>query len=157
VITILFAVVAALARGPQLCPAGFNGLDISLGNLSRVSKAKPRSLSAENVTGEKGGGGMATNGTGAGAARELGLGWKVSPSVRIKAGTTFTLGDVKGPGSPTGAACASVLSFCWRVLPLSPFASRSGKSSKKANCEMISDPRFQMHNHHYLPDFAVIT
>jgi hypothetical protein len=45
-----------------------------------------RSVSPENFTGEKGKGGMATEGTGARAARELGQGWKVSPSVRIKPG-----------------------------------------------------------------------
>ena len=48
--------------------------------------AKTRSISPENFTGEKGKGGMATEGTGASAARDLGQGWKVSPSVRIKAG-----------------------------------------------------------------------
>ena len=34
----------------------------------------------ENRTGEKGAGGMATEGTGAACARDLGKGWKVSPS-----------------------------------------------------------------------------
>ncbi len=53
----------------------FNGLGMSLGNLSRLSKAQTRSISAENFTGEKGGGGRATEGTGAIAARELGQGW----------------------------------------------------------------------------------
>ena len=57
-----------------------------------------RSICAENFTGEKGRAGMATEGTGAFAARELGQGWKVSPSIRIAAGTTFTLADVKGEG-----------------------------------------------------------
>ena len=33
----------------------FNGLGMSLGNLSRLSNAKTRSISAENFTGEKGG------------------------------------------------------------------------------------------------------
>ena len=43
----------------------FNGLGMSLGNLSRLSTAQTRSISAENPTGEKGRGGMATEGTGA--------------------------------------------------------------------------------------------
>lgn len=43
----------------------FNGLGMHLGNLSRLSKARTRSISAENFTGEKGKGGMATEGTGA--------------------------------------------------------------------------------------------
>ena len=76
-----------------------NGLGMNLGNLSRLSSAKTRSISAENFTGEKGRGGMATEGTGANAARDLGLGWKVSPSVSIGAGETFTLADIEGPGA----------------------------------------------------------
>jgi hypothetical protein len=72
---------------------------MNLGNLSRLSKAKTRSLSAENFTGEKGKAGMATEGTGAGCARDLGQGWKISPSVRIKAGATFEMADIKGPGA----------------------------------------------------------
>ena len=46
----------------------FNGLGLHLGNLPLLSRAKTRSISAENFTGEKGKGGMATEGTGAGAA-----------------------------------------------------------------------------------------
>lgn len=76
----------------------FNGLGMGLGNLSKVSKAKTRSISAENFTGEKGKGGMATEGTGAEAARDLGQGWKVSPSIMLQPGSTFTLGEIDGPG-----------------------------------------------------------
>lgn len=78
---------------------GFNGLDMGMGNLARLSDAKSRSISAENFTGEAGKGGMATEGTGAGCARDLGLGWKVSPSVAIEAGETFTMADIEGPGA----------------------------------------------------------
>ena len=39
----------ALAQG-----TAYNGLNLGLGNLSRLSKAKTRSISAENYTGEKG-------------------------------------------------------------------------------------------------------
>ena len=97
-----------------------DGLDLSLGNLYRVSKAQSRSISPENFTGEKGKAGMATEGTGKNAARELGQGWKVSPSVRIKTHTTFTLGEIKGPGciqqiwmTPTGNWRHSILRFYW--------------------------------------------
>ena len=38
----------------------FNGLNLGMGNLFRLSKAKTRSISPENLTGEKGKGGMAT-------------------------------------------------------------------------------------------------
>ena len=57
-----------------------------LSSLARASQYESRSISAENFTGEKGKGGMATNGTGAGCARDLGQGWKISPSVVIPAG-----------------------------------------------------------------------
>ena len=76
-----------------------NGLGMNLGDLARLSRAQTRSISAENPTGEKGKGGMATQGTGAGCARDLGRGWKVSPSVVIQPGQTFTLADIKGPGA----------------------------------------------------------
>ncbi|MBN1808441.1 MAG: DUF2961 domain-containing protein [Planctomycetes bacterium] len=77
----------------------FDGLGLHLGNLSRLSHARSRSLSAENFTGEKGKGAMASDGTGAKCARDLGPGWKISPSVRIPAGETFTVADVDGPGA----------------------------------------------------------
>ena len=64
----------------------FSGLGMHLGNLSRLSDAKSRSISPENPTGEKGRGGMAEDGTGAIHARGLGRGWKISPSMRIAPG-----------------------------------------------------------------------
>ena len=76
-----------------------NGLQLGLGSLSRLSHARTRSISPESFTGEKGKGGMATTGTGEKAARDLGQGWKISPSVRIKAGETFTLGEIQGSGA----------------------------------------------------------
>lgn len=78
---------------------GFNGLGLGLGSLSLTSAARTRSISPENFTGEKGGGGRATEGTGARCARDLGVGWKVSPSVEVKAGQTFTLAEIDGPGA----------------------------------------------------------
>ena len=79
--------------------SAFNGLNLNLGNLSRLSKAKTRSISPENFTGEKGKAGMATSGTGEKAARGLGQGWKVSPSVKIEKGTVFTMAEIDGPGA----------------------------------------------------------
>lgn len=79
--------------------AGFSGLGVDMGNLSRLSKAQTRSVSPENFTGEKGKGGMAMEGTGAHRARGLGSGWKISPSVYIKPGETFTLADIEGQGA----------------------------------------------------------
>jgi len=78
---------------------GFNGLGMNLGNLSRVSRAKTRSISAENFTGEKGKGGMSVDGPALKAARDLGQGWKVSPYIHIEAGKTFTLAEIQGPGA----------------------------------------------------------
>ena len=96
---------------------GFNGLGMNMGNLSRLSNAQSRSISAENFTGAKGAGGMADEGTGSRAARDLGHGWKLSPSVRIAPGETFTMADIEGPGAiqqiwmtPAGAS--------WRYMIL---------------------------------------
>lgn len=98
----------------------FNGLGTHLGNLSYLSAAQSRSISPENFTGEKGGGGRATEGTGAHCAVDLGVGWKVSPSVRIEAGQTFTLADIEGSGAiqqiwmtPTGQWRNSILRIYW--------------------------------------------
>ena len=77
----------------------FDGLSCDMSTLCRLSAAKTRSISAENSAGEKGKGGMATTGTGAECARDLGRGWKVSPSVHIEPGQTFTLADIQGPGA----------------------------------------------------------
>jgi hypothetical protein len=98
----------------------FNGLGLHLGNLSRLSHAKTRSISPENFTGEKGKAGMATTGTGSNASRDLGQGWKVSPSVRIESGEVFTIADIEGPGAiqqiwmtPTGTWRHSIIRFYW--------------------------------------------
>lgn len=98
----------------------YNGLNLSLGNLSRLSRAKTRSLSAENVTGEKGQGGMAEEGTGAQCARDLGRGWKISPSVKIEKHSTFEMADIAGPGAVqqmwitiTGNWRESILRIWW--------------------------------------------
>ncbi len=42
---------------------------------------------------------MATEGTGAVAARELGRGWKVSPCIDLAGHETATLADITGPGA----------------------------------------------------------
>lgn len=98
----------------------FNGLGMNLGNLSRLSNAVSRSISPENFSGEKGQGGMATEGTGASCARDLGQGWKISPSIIIEPGQTFELADISGPGAiqqiwmtPTGHWRFSILRMYW--------------------------------------------
>ena len=98
----------------------YNGLAPQLGNLYQLSSAKSRSISPENFKGEKGKGGMATSGTGSNASRDLGQGWKVSPSVVIKAKSTFTLAEIDSAGSiqhiwmtPTGNWRYSILRMYW--------------------------------------------
>jgi len=112
---------------PALAPAqqpSYDGLDNHLGNLYRLSDAKTYSISPENFTGEKGKGGMATTGTGAQASRDLGQGWKVSPSVVIAPGTTYTVAEISGAGAiehiwmtPTGNWRLSILRMYWDDEP----------------------------------------
>jgi len=113
----LVADIAAQQRPPA---PGSSGLGMGMGTLSRLSHAKTRSISPENFTGDKGKGGMATDGTGAKAARDLGQGWKISPSIRIKPGETFVLADIAGQGAiqhiwmtPTGHWRYSIVRMYW--------------------------------------------
>jgi hypothetical protein len=98
----------------------YDGLNNNLANLYRLSNAQSRSISPENPTGEKGNGGTAKQGTGAHASRELGQGWKVSPSIEVKAGQTISLADIDGSGeiqhiwmTPTGNWRLSILRMYW--------------------------------------------
>jgi hypothetical protein len=117
----LFAMVlVAACSAPQV--GSFNGLDLNLGNLSRVSDARTRSISPENFTGEKGMAGMSTNGPAWNAARDLGQGWKVSPYIRVPAKSTVTLGEISGSGAiqqiwmtpaPLDKTRFNILRFYW--------------------------------------------
>lgn len=107
----------------------FDGLDMNMSNLSRLSDAKTRSISPENFTGEKGMGGMADPlkdkgkrnvANAANEARNLGIGWKVNPFIIINPGETFTIAEIQGPGAiqhiwmtPTGNWQFSILRFYW--------------------------------------------
>jgi hypothetical protein len=98
----------------------FDGLTSGVGDLFRLSRARSRSISPENFTGAKGQGGRATAGTGANAARDLGPGWKISPSVKIQPRQVFTLAEITGPGAiqhiwmtPTGHWRFSILRVYW--------------------------------------------
>ena len=113
------ACVVTVSLGAQQPPPS-DGLAMGPGDWSRLSHAKSRSISPENFTGAKGAGGMATEGTGAKSARDLGQGWKISPSVRIKPGDTFVLGEIQGPGAirhiwmtPTGKPRYAILRMYW--------------------------------------------
>ena len=57
---IKFFILATLCMATiSIYAQNFNGLDMNMGNLYRLSNAKTRSISPENFTGEKGKGGMA--------------------------------------------------------------------------------------------------
>ncbi len=60
----IFVCVLLLSPVATAFPQGFNGVEVNMGNIYRMSDAKTRSISPENFTGEKGKGGMATSGTG---------------------------------------------------------------------------------------------
>ena len=107
----------------------FNGLDMNMSNLYRLSNAKTRSISPENFTGEKGKGGMADpvkdkdvrNVANASyAARDLGQGWKVNPYIRINPQETITIAEIEGPGAiqhiwmtPTGNWRFTIIRIYW--------------------------------------------
>ena len=117
-----------LASLSQAQNYSFNGLDMNMGNLSRLSNAQTRSISPENFTGEAGKGGMADpkdkdqrNVANAWAASgNLGKGWKVNPFIIIKPGETVTIGEINGSGAiqqiwmtPTGNWRFSIIRMYW--------------------------------------------
>lgn len=70
-----------------------------LNKLTTKKEIRTFSVSPENLTGEKGKGGMATEGSASSAARELGQGWKVNPYLVSHPGETKILADIKGQGA----------------------------------------------------------
>jgi hypothetical protein len=77
----------------------FGSLGLGLGTIPLLTRAKTRSISAENPRGEKGGGARATtDGISWSCAKDLGPGWKCNPAVWIKAGMQFTMAEIEGPG-----------------------------------------------------------
>lgn len=123
-LTLLALLVATVVFAQQ----PFNGLDVNMGNLYRLSDAKSRSISPENFTGEKGKGGMAdpkdkdkpNTANASYAARDLGQGWKVNPYVKIKAGQEFEMCNINTSGAiqhiwmtPTGNWRNSIFRIYW--------------------------------------------
>jgi hypothetical protein len=121
-------VCCLIAAAPLAAQYPFNGLDMNMGNLYRLSNAQTRSISPENFTGEKGKGGMArledkdkpNQANAANAARDLGQGWKVNPYIRIQSGETVTLAEISGSGAiqhiwmtPTGNWRYSIIRIYW--------------------------------------------
>ena len=70
-----------------------------LNNLTTKKNIRTFSVSPENLTGEKGKGGMAVSGSASAAARELGQGWKVNPYIVLGAKEKCDLADIKGQGA----------------------------------------------------------
>ena len=68
-----------------------------LGNLPFLAQGRTRSISAENPTGEKGGGAHAVPDE-RNPARFLGKGWKVRPCIMLAKESTEVLADIAGPG-----------------------------------------------------------
>jgi len=117
---IIYVLICFFLSSNLFAQSNFNGLESNMSNIYRLSDAKTRSISPENFTGAKGQGGMATEGTGKGPSRDLGQGWKVSPSVVIKAHTTFNVAEIDGSGAiqhiwmtPTGNWRNSIIRFYW--------------------------------------------
>lgn len=63
-----------------------------------IKDYKSRSITAENPTGGKGIGGRLTNGTGAKASADLGIGWKVSPSIKMNPFSKIDIATIEGSG-----------------------------------------------------------
>ncbi|MGQ8334922.1 glycoside hydrolase family 172 protein [Sunxiuqinia sp. A32] len=129
---LLLSFVAIIIAGLAYSQSEFNGLNMNMGNIYRMSDAETRSISPENFTGEKGKGGMASledKGTrnkanAADVARDLGQGWKVNPFIIIKPGETFTLAEIDGSGAiqhiwmtPTGNWKFSIIRMYWDDEP----------------------------------------
>ena len=126
--SIILSVVAVFLAVTGSYAQKFNGLDMNLGNLSRLSDAKTRSISPENFTGEKGKGGMAEPAlpntrnvnNASWAARDLGKTWKVNPFITINSGETVTIAEMEGPGAiqhiwmtPTGVWRWTIIRIYW--------------------------------------------
>jgi hypothetical protein len=101
-----------LARGGYVATMPFDARSIA-----RLRNVTTRSISPENLDGAKSGGGRASEGTGANAARDLGVGWKISPSVIIGSGATLPMATIDGPGRITHI-WLTTHSSNWRTLVL---------------------------------------
>ena len=75
----------------------FSAGAFGLAGLPVLSLARTRSISAENPTGESGGGARAAPDED-NAASMLGTGWKVRPCITLEPASVTTLADIEGPG-----------------------------------------------------------
>lgn len=165
----ILSVLIAGALAAQIAVAQtstYDGLSQGMGNLPRLSQAETRSIGPENLTGEKGKGGMATTGTGAQAARDLGQGWKISPSFKIDAKKTFTLGEIQGSGeiqhiwmTPSGNMRFSILRIYWDgesepsvEVPIGDFfASGWGQYAQVSSLAVCANPKSGFNSYWPMP------
>lgn len=125
---LLLSIAAMLIAVLAYTQTQFDGLNMNMGNIYRLSNAETRSISPENFTGEKGKGGMASledrgvrnKANAADVACDLGQGWKVNPFIIIKPGETLTLAEIDGSGAiqhiwmtPTGNWKFSIIRMYW--------------------------------------------
>jgi len=97
-----------------------------LADISMLREVETRSISPENLDGRKGGGGRATEGTGAACAADLGVGWKVSPSVDISGHETFEMARIQGAARITHIWLTTHRTN-WRSLVLRAYWDGSGE------------------------------
>lgn len=149
----LVAIVSTASGNAQ--SSSYDGLNNGIGNLYRLSNAKTFSIGPENLSGEKGKGAMATHGSAASAARDLGQGWKQNPFIVIGPHQTFTLADIQTHGAiqhiwmtPTGNWQWSILRMYWDDEPTpsvevpvgSFFAMGWGKYSRLSSLAVCVNP-----------------
>ena len=107
----------------------FNGLDMNMGNLSRLSDAEDTFHQPRELHGREGQGRHGRSGQGQGSAQcgqrppcgqGPGKGWKVNPFIIVKPGETITIAEIEGPGAiqqiwmtPTGNWRFSILRMYW--------------------------------------------
>lgn len=94
-VPVLAIALGALLPGQQPArPA--QGL-FGIASLPELRDAETRSISAENPTGERGGGARMAP-TPLSDSSDLGTGWKVSPDIVLPRRRTVTIADIEGPG-----------------------------------------------------------
>ena len=75
-----------------------DGVPGTLASIATLRRVLTRSISAENPSGSPGAGGRASAGPGAEAARDLGVGWKISPCIDVPPGDVADIASIEGPG-----------------------------------------------------------
>ena len=113
---ICFFIIGSIAVAQQK----FNGIDANMGNIFGCQMQKPVLSVLKILMVKKVKAAWPQQALVQRASRDLGKGWKVSPSVVIKSKTTYTVAEIDGSGSiqhiwmtPTGNWRYSILRFYW--------------------------------------------